>query len=250
MKLVRFIHKGRESYGYMKEDWVEFLQGDIASGFKAAEDEAPLDEIKLLSPVLPSKAVCVGQNYLDHIKEMGNEIPDEPVIFMKPPTSVIGPGDTIMRPPISDRVDYEGELAVVIGKQAKDLSEENAFDYVLGYTCANDVTARDLQKKDGQWIRAKGFDTFLPLGPCIETEIDPGALGIRTFLNGEIVQDSCTDQLLFKIPRLLSFITAVMTLEPGDVVLTGTGSGVGAMARGDVVTVEIEGIGRLENIVE
>ncbi|MCL2057098.1 MAG: fumarylacetoacetate hydrolase family protein [Oscillospiraceae bacterium] len=250
MKLIRFIHKGREAYGYLKEDRVEFLQGGIATGFKPTGDGAALGEVKLLSPVMPSKAVCVGQNYLDHIKEMGNEIPTEPVIFLKPPTSVIGPGDVIVRPAISDRVDYEGELAVVIGKQARHLTQENALGCVLGYTCANDVTARDIQQRDGQWTRGKGFDTFLPLGPCIETEIDPSALAIRTTLNGKIVQDSCTDQLLFKIPMLLSFITAAMTLNPGDVVLTGTSSGVGPMVAGDVVAVEIEGIGRLENRVE
>jgi len=196
---------------------------------------------------MPSKTVCVGMNYLDHIKELGSDIPEEPVLFLKPTTAVIGPCDSIILPAISKRVDYEGELAIVIGKRARHLSEENALDCVFGYTCANDVTARDLQKKDGQWARCKGFDTFLPIGPCIETKLDAGALTIRTMLNGKVEQDSNTNQLLFKIPKLISFITECMTLEPGDVILTGTSSGVGPIASGDTVSVEIEGIGTLEN---
>lgn len=249
MKLLRLSHQNKILYGALEGESVRVLSGSIADGFLETDRFVPMEQVCLLSPVAPSKIVCVGQNYMDHIKEMGHTPPEEPVIFLKPPTAVIGPGDVIIRPAISQRVDYEGELAIVIGKRARHIKEGEAASYILGYTCANDVTARDIQRKDGQWTRGKGFDTFLPLGPWIETALDPSALDIRTTLNGKTVQASNTDQLLFGIDRFLCFITAAMTLEPGDVVLTGTSSGVGPMVQGDMVAVEIEGVGRLENKV-
>jgi 2-keto-4-pentenoate hydratase/2-oxohepta-3-ene-1,7-dioic acid hydratase in catechol pathway len=203
----------------------------------------------LLTPCTPSKIVCVGRNYADHAKELGNEAPPEPILFLKPPSALLAPGGTILRPALSQRVDFEGELAVVIGRRAKDVPSARWRDFVLGFTCANDVTARDLQKKDVQFTRGKGFDTFCPIGPSIETELDPSALRLTTRVNGATKQDGNTSQMIFPVPFLVEFITAVMTLEPGDVILTGTPSGVGPLAAGDTVEVEIEGIGVLTNRV-
>ncbi len=203
----------------------------------------------LLAPCVPGKAVCVGLNYKDHAMELGLAPPQSPVLFMKPSTSLIGPGDTIVYPDMSQRVDYEAELVVVIGRKAARISEEKALDYVLGYTCGNDVTARDLQPKDGQWTVSKSFDTFMPLGPWIETELDPAHLSIKAILNGEVRQSSHTGNLIFSVPKLISYISRIMTLEPGDVIMTGTPSGIGPMKKGDRIAVEIEGIGTLENIV-
>ncbi|MDR2931842.1 MAG: fumarylacetoacetate hydrolase family protein [Oscillospiraceae bacterium] len=249
MKLIRFIYQDKEWYGELIDDFVALYKGDIATGLAPAGVDVALADIKLLSPVKPSKAVCVGLNYIDHIEETNAQRPDEPCIFIKPSTSVIGPGESIIRPAMSRRVDYEGELAIVISRTAKNIPEEMAAAFIFGYTCANDVTARDLQSKDGQWTRGKGFDTFLPIGPCIETDINPAALPIRTCLNGKTVQDSNTKYLLFGVEKMVSFVSQVMTLLPGDVILTGTSSGIGPMVSGDTVAVEIEGIGRLENPV-
>jgi 2-keto-4-pentenoate hydratase/2-oxohepta-3-ene-1,7-dioic acid hydratase in catechol pathway len=209
----------------------------------------PLDQVKLLAPVLPSKVVAIGKNYAAHAAEMGGDVPERPLIFLKPSTSVIASGDSIASPPSSERVDFEGELAVVISRLCRDVPAERAMDAVLGYTCANDVTARDQQKTDGQWSRAKGYDTFCPLGPWIETELNPSDLAISTRLNGEVKQSSRTSLLMHKIPALIAYITSCMTLLPGDVILTGTPEGVGPMQIGDNVTVEIEGIGALTNPV-
>jgi 2-keto-4-pentenoate hydratase/2-oxohepta-3-ene-1,7-dioic acid hydratase in catechol pathway len=207
-------------------------------------------DVRLLAPVLPAKIVAIGRNYAAHAKEMGNEVPDEPVIFLKPSTSVVGPSDAIVRPVhLSERVDYEGELAVVIGKISRGLPPERAMSAVFGYTCANDVTARDLQATDVQWARAKGFDTFCPLGPWVETELDPSDLEITTTVNGEKRQQSRTSLLLHGVPALISYVSAVMTLLPGDVLLTGTPDGVGPLAPGDEVSVTVEGIGTLSNRV-
>ncbi len=209
-----------------------------------------LSDVRLLAPIVPSKVVAIGKNYAAHAREMGGEAPDEPVIFLKPSTSVIGPADAIIRPAaLSQRVDFEGELAVVIGKIARNLPPERAMDAVFGYTCANDVTARDLQARDGQWARAKGFDTFCPLGPWIETELDPADLEITTTVNGEKRQNSRTSLLLHDVPALISYVTAVMTLLPGDVLLTGTPDGVGPLEPEDQVSVKIEDIGTLTNRV-
>ena len=197
----------------------------------------------------PTKIVAVGRNYAEHAKELGNEAPSEPIIFMKPASALLAPGGTIVRPPQSQRVDYEGELAIVIGKRARNIPKSRWRDVVLGFTCANDVTARDLQKKDVQFTRAKSFDTFCPLGPHIETEIDPSNLSIVTRVNGAVKQNSRTSSMIFDCATIIEFITSVMTLEEGDVILTGTPEGVGPLSSGDTVEVEIEGIGTLRNVV-
>ena len=210
-------------------------------------DPVPLDEAKLLAPVTPGKIVAVGRNYAEHAKELGNDVPSEPILFLKPPSSLLSPGGAIEMPEASSRVDYEGELAIVIGRRAKKIDAANWRHYVFGFTCANDVTARDLQKKDVQFTRGKGFDTFCPLGPWIETDLDPSDLAIRTRVNGETKQDGRTSQMVFQPDALIAFISGIMTLEPGDVILTGTPSGVGPLSAGDIVEVEIEGIGTLRN---
>ena len=209
----------------------------------------PLSDVRLLAPILPSKVVCIGRNYADHAAELGNEVPPNPIIFLKPSTSVIGPNAAIRLPASSQRVDYEGELALVIGTPCKDVPAERATSVLLGYTVANDVTARDQQQADGQWTRAKGYDTFCPLGPWIETAIDASDVRLRTELDGEVKQDSRTSLLIHPIGRLVEWITAVMTLLPGDVILTGTPAGVGPMRDGQTVAVTIDGIGTLVNSV-
>jgi len=211
-----------------------------------------VDEAGVSSPinvVAPSKIVCVGRNYAEHAKELGNEAPAEPILFLKAPTAVLAPEGIIVRPPQSQRVDYEGELAIVIARRARNIPRLGWRDYVLGFTCANDVTARDLQKKDVQFTRAKSFDTFCPIGPVIETDLDPSALRLITRVNGEVKQDGNTRDMVFPCDFLLEFITSVMTLCPGDVILTGTPAGVGPLSAGDDVEVEIEGIGTLRNHV-
>lgn len=211
-------------------------------------DRWALEDVRLVAPILPSKVVAVAKNYAEHAAEMGGEVPSSPVIFIKPSTSVIGFGDAI-RLPVSDRVDYEGELAVVIGKPARDVSREDALSHVLGYMCGNDVSARDQQKADGQFTRAKGHDSFCPIGPWIETVLDPSDLRVTTTVNGQIKQDGRTKDMIHDVATLISFISNVMTLLPGDVILTGTPAGVGPIVAGDTVTVEIEGIGALSNKV-
>jgi len=211
--------------------------------------ELKIADLSLLPPTLPSKIVAIGRNYLDHIQEFDNIVPGEPMFFLKPPSAVIGPGGAIVYPRISERLDYEGELAVVIGREARNIKEADWEEYVFGYTIMNDVTARDLQKKDGQWSRAKGFDTFAPIGPWIETEINPADLAISTKLNGDVKQSSRTSRMIFSVGRQIAFITQAMTLLPGDVISTGTPAGVGSMKVGDTVEVEIEGIGILKNTV-
>ncbi len=209
-----------------------------------------LGDVRLLAPVLPSKVLCVGKNYADHVREMGGDAPSgSPILFLKPSTSVIGPGDPIGLPADSERVDYEGELAIVIGRLCRDVPVERALDVVFGYTCANDVTARDQQQADGQWIRAKGHDTFCPVGPWIETDLDASDLAIRTTLDGDLRQDSRTKLLLHDVPSLIAYMSAAMTLLPGDVLLTGTPAGVGPMRPGQTVAVTVEGIGTLTNPV-
>ncbi|MCM2317419.1 MAG: fumarylacetoacetate hydrolase family protein [Thermoanaerobaculia bacterium] len=212
-----------------------------------AGDPMPLDEAKLLAPVTPGKIVAVGRNYAEHAKELGNEVPSEPILFLKPPSSLLAPGGAIEMPAASSRVDFEGELAIVIGRRAKNVDAARWREFVFGFTCANDVTARDLQKKDVQFTRGKSFDTFCPLGPWIETDLDPSDLAIRTRVNGESKQDGRTSQMVFQPAALIAFISSIMTLEPGDVILTGTPSGIGPLADGDTVEVEIDGIGTLRN---
>jgi len=220
------------------------------SGVRFTGQRYPLAEVRLLAPVLPSKVLAVGRNYAEHVREMGGEPPAEPVLFLKPSTSVTGPGDRIAYPiKLTERVDYEGELAVIIGRLCREVPRDRAEDVIFGYTCANDVTARDLQLKDGQWTRAKGFDTFCPLGPWMETGTDPSDLGITTMVNGDVRQHARTSELLWDVPSLIEYVSSVMTLLPGDVLLTGTPEGVGPLTHGDEVSVTIESIGTLTNKV-
>ena len=258
MRIVRFtpnesVGIGTDPhFGVLNEqDLILVLKGDpIYSGIVPTETKVDLSEVKLLTPVIPrSKVVCIGKNYADHAAEMNSVVPDEPIIFLKPNTSVIGPNDTIQWPRISDRVDFEGELAIVIGRICKDVPVERFSDVIFGYTIANDVTARDLQSKDGQWTRAKGFDTFCPLGPWIETDFVVGNQIISTALDGETKQSEPLSSMIFKIPEIIAFVTQVMTLLPGDVILTGTPAGIGPMGAGSTVEVSIEGIGTLTNKV-
>ena len=230
---------------------VAVLKGDpLYAGIEFTGEKIPLDDVRLLAPVIPrSKVVCVGKNYAAHAAEMGSAAPTEPLLFLKPNTSVIGPGEPIFYPEQSNEVHFEGELAVVIGRICRDISPTDAPKVIFGYTIANDVTARDLQAADGQWTRAKGFDSFCPLGPWIETDLDTEAVSVRTELNGELKQDGNTRDLIHRIPDLIAHISSIMTLLPGDVVLTGTPEGVGPMEVGDDVSVTIEGIGTLSNRV-
>ena len=221
-----------------------------AEGPKLTGARYPVDDVRLLAPVLPSKIVAIGRNYAEHAAELGNEVPAEPLTFLKPSTAVVGPGDAIVRPvQLSERVDFEGELAIVFGRLCRDVPPARVPEVIFGYTCANDVTARDLQAKDGQWTRAKGFDTFCPLGPWIETGLDPADVQLTTTVNGEVKQDSRTSLLIHDIATLVSYVTAVMTMLPGDVLLTGTPAGVGPLVAGDSVSVSVEGIGTLTNRV-
>jgi 2-keto-4-pentenoate hydratase/2-oxohepta-3-ene-1,7-dioic acid hydratase in catechol pathway len=249
VRIARFSHEGSVSFGVIEDDTIAQITAHPFGPIEFTGGRAALSSVKLLAPVLPSKVVAIGKNYASHAAEMGGEVPDQPLIFLKPSTSVIASGDSIASPPSSERVDYEGELAVVVGRLCRDVPVERAMEVVLGYTCANDVTARDQQKTDGQWSRAKGYDTFCPLGPWIETDIDPSDLQITTRLNGEVKQDSRTSMIVHKIPTLIAYITSCMTLLPGDVILTGTPDGIGPMQIGDTVEVEIEGVGTLTNRV-
>jgi 2-keto-4-pentenoate hydratase/2-oxohepta-3-ene-1,7-dioic acid hydratase in catechol pathway len=224
--------------------------GPGPEGPKLTGARYPIEEIRLLAPVLPSKIVAIGRNYAEHAKELGNEVPAEPLIFLKPSTAVVGPADAIVRPAaLSERVDFEGELAVVFGRLCRDVPAARVPEVIFGYTCANDVTARDLQAKDGQWARAKGFDTFCPLGPWIETSLDPADVQLTTMVNGEVKQDSRTSLLIHDIVTLVTYVTSVMTMLPGDVLLTGTPAGIGPLVAGDSVSVSVEGIGTLTNRV-
>jgi len=254
VRIARYVHEGDVAFGVVEGE----ADGEVAVAEIAGHPFGPvtfsgvrhqLSAVKLLAPVLPSKVVAIGRNYAAHASEMGGEVPERPLIFLKPSTAVTGSGDSIAYPPSSERVDFEGELAVVIGRLCRDVPEERAGEVVFGYTCANDVTARDQQKADGQWSRAKGYDSFCPLGPWIETELDIADLQLTTTLNGEVKQDGRTSSIVHKVPALIAYITSCMTLLPGDVILTGTPEGVGPMSIGDEVAVEVEGIGRLVNKV-
>ncbi|HYE84333.1 MAG TPA: fumarylacetoacetate hydrolase family protein [Clostridia bacterium] len=250
MKLVRFESNGIESYGLVEESMVYRIEGDIFSEYKVTEDRYKLQEVKLLAPCKPSKIVAVGINYRDHATEMKHDLPEDPVLFIKPSTAVIAPEEKIIRPQMSQRVDYEAELALIIGKQAKNVEPEEALQYILGATCFNDVTARDLQQKDGQWTRAKSFDTFAPMGPFIVTDADYNNTDIELVLNGETKQKSNTSYFIANAQTIVSYVSKIMTLYPGDVIATGTPAGVGPMLRGDVVEVRLQGIGTLINYVE
>jgi 2-keto-4-pentenoate hydratase/2-oxohepta-3-ene-1,7-dioic acid hydratase in catechol pathway len=247
MKIARIAYDGLESYAKVEGSSLVLLSGKPGEAFKPSGGSVELSQARLLAPCRPSKALCIGLNYRDHAQEFGLPIPSSPVVFMKPATALLDPFGSIVWPELSKRVEYEAELVVVIGRKAKNLKVSEALDCVLGYTCGNDVTARDLQPKEGQWTVAKSFDGFMPLGPWIETELDPGNLEISSYLNGQRKQHSRTSNLIFPVPELVSYLSRVMTLEPGDVIMTGTPSGVGPMAKGDELAVEIEDIGRLVN---
>jgi len=249
MRIVRFQYKSTIAYGLVEGETVYALEGELYGQFQRGAAVAPLATVRLLAPCQPSKVVAVGLNYRDHAVETRNALPAEPLLFLKPATSVIGPGEAIVRPAMSQQVDHEAELAVVIGRRAQKVGPEDATGYILGYTCANDVTARDIQQRERHNSRAKSFDTFCPLGPWIVTDLSPDDLGIQCRVNGVRRQDSRTSQLVFGVPALVSFVSQVMTLLPGDVILTGTPAGIGPLATGDVVEVEIEGVGVLRNVV-
>ena len=258
MRIVRFS-PGPDSglgtdplFGVLEDDaTITVITGDpIYSGIQKTAATVPVSQVRLLAPVIPrSKVVCIGKNYADHAAEMGGVVPDEPIIFLKPNTSVIGPNDTIVWPDMSERIDHESELAIVIGRLCKDVPIERVNDVIFGYTIANDVTARDLQQKDGQWTRAKSFDTFCPLGPWIDTDFIPGTQKITATVNGEIKQSAQLSDMMFKVPEIINFVSRVMTLLPGDVILTGTPAGIGPMVAGADATMAIEGLGELTNKV-
>jgi 2-keto-4-pentenoate hydratase/2-oxohepta-3-ene-1,7-dioic acid hydratase in catechol pathway len=257
MRIVRFSPGPNSGlgtdplFGLLEDDGtnISVIAGDpIYAGVSKTGAVTQLSDVRLLAPVIPrSKVVCIGKNYADHAAEMNSEVPTEPIIFLKPNTSVIGPMDTIVWPSMSERVDHEAELAIVIGRICKDVPRERVNDVIFGYTIANDVTARDLQKVDGQWSRAKGFDTFCPLGPWIETELDTSDLKLTAEVNGEVRQSGTTADMIFDIPTIIAFVTQVYTLLPGDVILTGTPAGIGPMPEGSVTTLTIAGIGTLSN---
>jgi 2-keto-4-pentenoate hydratase/2-oxohepta-3-ene-1,7-dioic acid hydratase in catechol pathway len=249
VRIARFSHQDAIKYGIVDDTDLVVLDGDpMFAGFGTTGERVPLADAALLAPVIPrSKIVAVGRNYRDHAAEFGNEVPAEPMLFLKPNTAVIGPGDAIVRPPQSAQTDFEGELAVVIGRIAKNVAAASALDYVFGYTIGNDVSARDLQRSDGQWSRAKGFDTFCPLGPAIETEFDPASAVVTTRLNGEVKQQAPLTDMVHSVADIIAYASAAFTLLPGDVLLTGTPAGVGPFVAGDTVEVEITGLGVLRN---
>jgi 2-keto-4-pentenoate hydratase/2-oxohepta-3-ene-1,7-dioic acid hydratase in catechol pathway len=250
VRIARVARPDGPAFCVVQEGYVALIDGHPFARFGLSSEVAPLEQVRLLAPILPSKVLCVGQNYADHAAEMGGEVPPEPLIFSKPSTAVIGPGDEIKLPIVSQEVHHEAELAVVIGRLTRRASPAEALDSVLGYTCGNDVTARDLQRRDGQWTRAKGFDSFCPLGPWIETEWSPADQhAVRCRVNGELRQDGHTGQLVYSVGELIAYVSAFASLLPGDILLTGTPAGVGPLHHGDTVEVEIDGIGTLANSV-
>lgn len=250
MRFVRYQQGNNEArYGWIYGDQVGPIEGNPFGEYRRLEVDTPIASVKLLPPVLPGKIICVGRNYVEHAREHDEEVPQIPLLFMKPSSSCIGIGDEIVHPPQTKQMEHEGELAVIIGKKGRWIQAERALDYVLGYTIGNDVTARDLQRSDGQWTRAKGFDTFCPLGPWIDTDFDPSDALISCRVNDELRQMASTREMVFTVSQLIAFTSTIMTLEPGDVILTGTPAGVGVLLPGDTVKIEIEGIGTLSNPV-
>jgi 2-keto-4-pentenoate hydratase/2-oxohepta-3-ene-1,7-dioic acid hydratase in catechol pathway len=250
MKLMRLHSAGEMRWVISDTDGIYWLEGDPFGTWTRGIEVASLAGVRFLAPCQPTKIIAIGLNYVSHAEEVDAVVPKEPFFFLKPPSSIVAHGGKVIHPAnLSQRVDYEGELAVVMGKSGRDIATREASEYVLGYTCANDVTARDLQRTDPQWTRAKGFDTFCPLGPVIATDVDPSDLMIRTRLNGEVRQEASTSEMVFSVERLISYISAVMTLEAGDVILTGTPAGVGELKPGDRIEVEIESVGTLTNTV-
>jgi 2-keto-4-pentenoate hydratase/2-oxohepta-3-ene-1,7-dioic acid hydratase in catechol pathway len=250
MRIVRYrINEESPKYGWLHEDKVGEIDGDLFGKYRRRPAKTPLADVKLAAPAQPGKIVCVGRNYVDHAKELGNEVPKVPLIFLKPSTAVIPSGEAILLPAQSTQVEHEAELVAVIGRRGRNVTAEQARKYILGYTVGNDVTARDLQKSDDQWTRAKGFDTFCPFGPWIDTDFDPSDAVVTCRVNGQMRQMASTRDMVFGVPTLIAYISSVMTLEPGDLIFTGTPAGVGALRDGDRVEVEIDGLGSLVNPV-
>lgn len=264
MRLVRYVDPELSQYGelyparwgmlvdkvvypLLGAPWERLRGGVYAPLVDGNVEPIPLQECKLLAPVAPGKILCVGRNYAEHAAELGNDVPAEPLIFLKPPSSLLAPGEPVVYPSLSQRVDHEAEIAVVIGKRCRFVDEEDAAAYIFGYTVANDVTARDLQKGDGQWTRGKGFDTFCPVGPWVDSDYDPANRRVKATVNGEVRQDGNTDWMIFPIARVVSYISQFCTLEPGDLILTGTPAGVGPVHAGDTMTIEVEGLGAISN---
>jgi 2-keto-4-pentenoate hydratase/2-oxohepta-3-ene-1,7-dioic acid hydratase in catechol pathway len=250
VRIVRFSQGDKARWGVLgDDDKVYAAEGEPWRDLRAGAVVGALGDVRLVAPVMPSKILCVGRNYADHAAEFGNPVPKEPLIFMKPPSSVVGPGDEVVYPALSNRLDPEAELVVVIGKTGTRVTAADAMSIVGGYTCGNDITARDLQKSDPQWTRGKGFDTFCPLGPWVDTEFDPTDVRVTCTVNGEIRQDGRTTDFLFDIPAVIAYISAFTTLEPGDIIMTGTPPGVRQVAAGDTITVAVQGLGELTNQV-
>jgi 2-keto-4-pentenoate hydratase/2-oxohepta-3-ene-1,7-dioic acid hydratase in catechol pathway len=250
MRVVRFKKNNKNMIGVIEGDNVRHLEGSLDTYWKMEEDVYPLKDVKLLAPIVPKQIICVGFNYREHAEEMNIKMPKEPIIFSKAAHTIIGTGDDIIYPKQSNHVVFEAELGVVIKKRMKDITPEEARDYILGYTCANDVTARDLQTEETQWLRSKSFDTFCPLGPWLETDLDAQDLEIKSYLNGELCQNARTSDMVYNPYEILSYISKTMTLDAGDLILTGTPVGDGEMKPGDEVVVEIEGIGRIVNTIK
>lgn len=251
MRIVRYQLKNETpQYGWVLDEQVGPMDGNPFGEYRRLKAEIPLEQARLLAPCQPSKIVCVGRNYAEHAREHDAEVPKVPLIFLKPPSSVIGPGETILLPPQSKQVEHEAELVVVIGKRGRHITAEQARDTILGYTIGNDVTARDLQKSDGQWTRAKGFDTFCSFGPWIDTDFDPSDALVTCRVSGQPRQMASTRDMVFSVNTLVAFVSSVMTLEPGDLLFTGTPAGVGILKDGDEVVCEIEGLGKLSNLVK
>jgi len=250
MRLIRYQAKKEPAqYGWVSNDRVGRIDGSPFGEFQRLEATLPLDSVQLHAPIVPGKIICVGRNYSEHIKEQKADTPETPLLFIKPPSAVIGPMQTIILPPQSQQVDHEGELVVEIGKQGRWIQPSDAFNYIYGYTVGNDVTARDLQRQDGQWTRSKGFDTFCPLGPWVETGFDPTDAMITCHVNGELRQMASTHDMIFHVDQIIAFASSIMTLEPGDAIMTGTPAGISPLHPGDVVEVTIEGLGKLHNPV-
>lgn len=249
MKFLRYEQQGSVSWGWYFEDKIGKIEGNIFENYRRFEANISISDVKLLSSVLPTKIICIGRNYASHAAEHKVDVPEIPLIFLKPPSSLIGKNEKIVLPPQSNQVEHEAELGVVIGKRGRWIDPETADDYIFGYTIANDVTARDLQRLDGQWTRGKGFDTFCPVGPFIDTEFDPSDALITCKVNHQVRQMGSTRDMVFPVEKLIAFISSVMTLEPGDLILTGTPAGVGVLSDNDIVEIEIEGLGILNNHV-
>ncbi len=251
MRIIRYIYKDEPpKYGWLLDEKVGEIEGELFGHYRRQEARIPVKEVRLVAPTVPTKIICVGRNYLEHAKELGNDVPKVPLIFMKPPSAIIAHGETVILPSQSQQVEHEAELVAVVGKRGRHIPAKEAKTFILGYTVGNDITARDLQKIDGQWTRAKGFDTFCSFGPWIDTEFDPSDAVVTCRVNGQMRQLASTRDMVFNIATLVAYITSVMTLEPGDLIFTGTPAGVGALKDGDQVEVEIEGLGALKNPVK